>query len=258
MDLGLAEKKVLVTAASRGIGLAVARALAAEGARVAICARNEEGLKKAAEGIGPGTLAFPADLTKAGDVRRLVEGTVAGLGGLDILISNTGGPPPATFEEVREEEWKEAVDLTLMSAIRLAQASLPALKAARGTLLFLASVSIKQPVQNLILSNAPRSGLLGLNKTLATNLAPFGIRVNCLLPGFTWTDRVKILAERTAEAEGVTAESVHRRWEADIPLGRLASPEEIASVAVFLVSDRAAYMTGTTVQVDGGYVRSIL
>ncbi|MCU0723737.1 MAG: SDR family oxidoreductase, partial [Planctomycetes bacterium] len=173
--------------------------------------------------------------------------------------SNTGGPPRATFGEIPEEAWRAAVDLTLMSAVRLGQAALPHLeRSGSGRILFVASISIKQPVQGLILSNAPRSGLLGLAKTLANDLAPRGIRVNVLLPGFTWTDRVKDLARDTAQAQKTTEDEVRRRWEADIPMGRLARPEEIASVAAFLVSDAASYVTGAVLQADGGYVRTVV
>ncbi len=258
MDLGLAGKRALVTASSRGIGLAVARTLAAEGARVVLSSRNRETLDAAAKDCGPACLAVPADLTRAEDVERLVDEATEGLGGLDILVSNTGGPPRSFLLEADEAAWKHAVDLTLMSAVRLARRALPRLAEGGGALLFLASVSVKQPVPGLILSNAPRAGLLGLSRTLADAWAPRSVRINCLLPGFTWTDRVKALAGDIARAEGVPVEKVHGRWEADIPLGRLASPEEIASVASFLVSDRASYMTGCVVQADGGYVRTVL
>jgi 3-oxoacyl-[acyl-carrier protein] reductase len=259
MDLGLGGKRALVTGASKGIGLAVARALAGEGARTAVASRNAEALEEARALLGPEALAVPADLTDAESIRALLLDAVKGLGGLDILVSNTGGPPRADFEALDDEAWGAAVDLTLMSAIRLAREALPALKASgAGRILFVASVAVKQPVPGLVLSNAPRSGLLGLNKTLADELAPHGIRVNALLPGFTWTDRVKNLAADTARADGTDAETVRRRWEADIPLGRLAEPEEIAAVAAFLVSDRASYVTGTAVQVDGGFVRGVI
>jgi len=259
MDLGLKDRRALVTASSKGIGFGVARALAREGARVAMCARDATRLGQAASRIGRNAVALPADLTDPEAVDRLVADAASALGGLDILVSNTGSPPPSSFAENDDALWRDAVDLTLMSAIRLARAALPHLEASgSGRILFVASVSIKQPVAGLVLSNAPRSGLLGLSKTLASDLAPRGIRVNLLLPGFTWTDRVRILAETLAEREKVPVETIHRRWEADIPMGRLAEPDEIASVASFLVSDRASYVTGTAVQVDGGYVRSVL
>jgi 3-oxoacyl-[acyl-carrier protein] reductase len=259
MDLGLSGKKALVTAASRGIGLAVAKALAAEGAAVALCGRDEKRLEAAAAEVGPGTLALPADLTAPGDVARVVQQAASRLGGLDVLVANTGGPPRADFETLDDEAWAHAVDLVLLSAVRLARAAFLHLQASgAGRLLFLASVSIKQPVAGLVLSNAPRSGLLGLSKTLADAWAKKGVRVNLLLPGFTWTDRVRRLAEDQAAAEGVDPDAVRRRWEADIPMGRLAEPDEIARAAVFLVSDAASYVTGTALQVDGGYVRTVL
>jgi 3-oxoacyl-[acyl-carrier protein] reductase len=259
MDIGLSGRRALVTAASKGLGLAIAKTLAAEGARVAVASRSKENLERAAAAIGHGTLAIPADLTDAAQVRALVDRAAEALGGLDILVSNTGGPPRATFGEITEEAWRAAVDLTLMSAVRLGQAALPHLvKSGSGRILFVASISIKQPVQGLILSNAPRSGLLGLAKTLANDLAPRGIRVNVLLPGFTWTDRVKDLARDTAKAQKITEDEVRRRWEADIPMGRLARPEEIASVAAFLVSDAASYVTGAVLQADGGFIRTVM
>ncbi|MHC4779894.1 MAG: SDR family oxidoreductase [Planctomycetota bacterium] len=259
MDLGLRGKRALVTAASRGIGLAVARTLAEEGARVALCARHRPALEAAARSVGPETLCFPADLTRLDDIRELVREAVAGLGGLDILVSSTGGPPASSIEKASDDDFKDAVDLTLMSAVRLVRETLePLEESGSGRILLIASVSIKQPVAGLILSTAPRSGLLGLNKALAQELAPRGIRTNLLLPGFTWTQRVEDLAASMAASQGVGVEEIRERWERDIPMGRLARPDEIASVAAFLVSGRSSYVTGTALQVDGGYVRTVL
>lgn len=257
MELGLEGKRALVTAASRGIGLAIAKTLHSEGACVAICGRGRAALEKAGSEIGEGALAFEADLTSAADVERLIDSASSGMGGIDILVSNTGGPPRADFAGLSDEEWGAAIDLTLMSAIRLTRAALPHFeKAGGGVVLFVTSVSIRQPVEGLVLSNAPRSGILGLSKTLANEYAPRKTRFNCLLPGFTWTDRVRLLAEDTAKAKGRSVEEIRRAWEADIPMKRMADPSEIAAVAAFMVSDRASYLTGTAIQVDGGYIRT--
>jgi len=262
MDLGLKGKVALVAAASKGIGKAIALELAREGCRVAICARGKEGLERTADEIrqatGQPVLAIQADLTRAEDIQRLVKATVDEYGGIDILVTNAGGPPPGPFETLSDEEWYKSVDLNLMSAIRLIREALPHLRRSKaGRIITMTSVSVKQPIQGLILSNAVRMAVIGLTKTLSQELAPYGITVNSVCPGWTRTRRVEELLRARAEREGISVEEIEARITADIPLGRMARPEEIASVVVFLASEKASYVTGTAIQVDGGYVKGI-
>jgi 3-oxoacyl-[acyl-carrier protein] reductase len=262
MDLGLKDKVALVTAASKGLGKAVAMGLAREGARVAICARGEEALNATAQEIeaasGSEVLAVRADLTKAADIEQLVETTAQHFGRLDVLFTNAGGPPPARFTELTPEQWQEAVDLTLMSAVRLCYKVVPYMRRqGGGRIITSTSVSVKQPLDNLILSNSIRLAVIGLTKSLSNELAEDNILVNSVCPGWTRTERVEELLQARAAREGITVEEAFAGIEKDIPLGRMARPEEFANLVVFLASERASYITGAAIHVDGGFYKGV-
>jgi 3-oxoacyl-[acyl-carrier protein] reductase len=262
VDLGLADKVALVIAASGGLGRAVALRLAQEGARVAICARGEADLNAAAADIETETglcvLALPADVSDPAAADRLVEATVEQFGRLDILVINAGGPPPGQFLDLSPEDWDAAIQLTLMSAVRLCYAAAPVMKRqAAGSILAMTSVTVKQPLPNLILSNSLRLGVVGLIKTLADELAPFGVRVNAICPGWTRTARVEQLLRDRAERNASTPDREAARIAAAVPLGRMGTPEELAAVAAFLVSPAASYVTGVSLLVDGGMYRGV-
>jgi 3-oxoacyl-[acyl-carrier protein] reductase len=259
MDLGLAGKVALVTAASKGMGKACAMGLAAEGAKIVMCARTESDLKAAAEEVRARTkaevLAMPADVTRKDDVAALVERALKTFGGVDILVANAGGPPRGYFEDLTDEQWQGAFDISLMSVVRLVRGVLPSMKARRwGRILTIQSVSVKQPIPELLLSNAVRPGVAGLMKTLAGQLGKDGITVNTVCPGKIMTDR--FLGGQTLS--GLSREEFLARAVEDVPVRRIGTPEEFANVVVFLASERASYVTGVTVQVDGGLVRGLL
>jgi 3-oxoacyl-[acyl-carrier protein] reductase len=263
MDINLAGKRALVCAASRGLGRAVAMSLAREGAAVAICARTADALDRTAADIHQATgirvEAIAADVSRAADVDRLVHASADALGGLDILVTNTGGPPSGPFESFADQQWSASIDALLLSVVRLSRAAIPYMRAAGGgRIVHVTSVSVKQPVEGLVLSNTLRAAVTGLSKTLSNELARDGILVNCVAPGYTSTDRVIELADATARREGSTPEAVRARIEARIPLRRLATPEEFADAVVFLCSARASYITGTALQVDGGYTQGLV
>ncbi len=259
MDLGLAGKVALVTAASKGMGRACAMGLAAEGARVAMCARNEAELKAAADEVKARTkadvLAVRADVTKAAEVKALVNQVTQTFGAPEILIANCGGPPRGFFDEFDDAAWHGAVEVSLLSTVRLIREVLPGMRAKKwGRILTIQSVSVKQPLADLMLSNAVRPGVHGMMKTLALQLAADNILVNTLCPGRILTDRLL----GGLKASGLSREEYLARQSADIPMGRVGTAEEFASVAVFLASERASYVTGVAVQVDGGLVRGLL
>ena len=262
MDLGLRDKVALVTAASKGLGRAVAHRLAEEGAHVAICARGEEGLSRTAAEIeaqtGRPVLALPADLSDPAAADRLVEATVERFGRLDILVTNAGGPPPGKFLDLTPDDWEAAVQLTLMSAVRLCTAAVPVMKEqGAGVILAMTSVTVKQPLPNLVLSNSLRLGVSGLVKTLADELASSGIRVNAICPGWTRTARVDQLLRDRAERSASTPDQEAAKIAAAIPLGRMGTPAEFAKAAAFLVSSAASYVTGVSLLVDGGMYRGV-
>lgn len=263
MDLGLKGKVALVAAASQGLGRAVAEELGTEGASLILCARRENALTEVAESIGKKTgvsvICVPADLCVAEDIRRVVEKGVEKFGAIDILVTNGGGPPAGRFENFNRENWQQATDLILMSAIELTRLVLPAMKERRwGRILNITSIAVKQPVDNLILSNSLRAAVTGFARTIANEAGEFGVTVNNILPGYTLTERVEQLAQTVAEKESVSPEEIKRRWEQEIPMKRLGTPEEFAALAAFLVSERAGYITGSSIAVDGGWIRSLI
>jgi 3-oxoacyl-[acyl-carrier protein] reductase len=257
------ERCAIVCAASRGLGKASALALARDGARVAICARGRETLEAAAAEIraATGAVVVPivADVARAEDVERLVAQAAAALGAIDILVTNTGGPKSGPFESISDDEWLASIDSIVMSAVRLCRAVIPHMRErGGGRIIHVTSVSVKQPIDGLVLSNALRAAVTGLSRTLANELARDRILVNCIAPGYTATDRVVQLNEAAAKREGVAVQDVQARLERQIPLGRLGTPEEFGSAVAFLASPAASFITGTTLQVDGGYVKSLL
>jgi len=263
MDLGLRGKVAIVAAASSGLGRAVAEELAAEGASLVLCARGEERLRSVCEAIatasGVDVLPVPADVAALEDVHRLAKTALSKHGRVDILVNNNGGPPAGVFEEQGPGLWEDAFRLTLRSAVELTRAVLPAMKARRwGRILNVTSIAVKQPVDRLMLSNSLRAGVTGFARTLANEVAAFGITVNNLLPGFTKTERLEELASNISSNEGITEDAVYARWAAQIPAGRIGSPKEFAALAAFLASERASYITATSITVDGGWVRSLL
>lgn len=262
MDLQLHDKIALVTAASKGLGKAVALRLAQEGAHVAICARSEEHLARTAAEIGAQTgrqaLAIPADVSDPAAVDALVKATIERFGRIDILVINAGGPPPGQFLDLTPDHWEAATRLTLMSAVRLCYAVVPIMRQqGGGSILAMTSITVKQPLPNLILSNSLRLGVTGLVKTLADELAPLEIRANAICPGWTRTARVDQLLRDRAERNSTTPEEEATKIAAAIPLGRMGTPEEFAAAAAFLVSPVASYITGVSLLVDGGMYRGV-
>ena len=258
MDLGLKGKVALVTAASKGMGKACAMGFAAEGARVAICARNDAEIKAAADEIktkvGGEVLAMVADVTKAEDVKNLVARTTQTFGGVDVLVANCGGPPRGNLDEMTDQQWYGAFEVSLLSVVRLIREVLPSMRAKKwGRILTIQSVSVKQPVDGLLLSNAVRPGVAGLVKTLSADLGPDNITINAVCPGRILTDRFL----GGAKQSGLPVDEYVRRSSGDIPLGRIGTPEEFANVLIFLGSERASYVTGVSIQVDGGVVKGI-
>ncbi len=262
MDLKLSGKIALVTAASKGLGKATALQFVREGAKVAICARSEL-IDKAAVEIesetGQEVLAVRADVTQQEDIERLINATVEKFGGLDILVTNAGGPPAGTFDDIDLTAWEASVNLNLLSAVRLIKYALPHLRqSAAPAILTVTSSSPKQPAENLILSNSIRLAVIGLTKTLSRELGSDRIRVNSILPGWTYTERVEeLIAARTAKS-GKTKEAEIANVTATVPLGRMGTPEEFANVAVFLCSPAALFVNGVMLQVDGGLCQGAL
>lgn len=259
MNLGLEGKFALVTAATSGLGLATASSLAAEGALVAICGRDAERVAKAVDRLtrqgAEQPLGFVADVSDPGDLQRLFADVVERRGGLDILVSNAGGPPAGGFLALDEEKWDLAYQLTLQSVVRSVRLAVPLLRArGGGRILTIVSSSVKRPIPNLMLSNVFRPAVQGLCKSLSIELAGDNIQVNCLAPGRIHTERIDQLDAALAQKQGRSVDEVRARSVAEIPMGRLGDPDEFARAAAFLCSDAARYMTGSTVFVDGGAV----
>ncbi len=263
MDLGLKDKVALVAASSTGLGRAVAEELAAEGASLILCARDPATLAETAAAIadksGAHVLAVPADVTQVDQITRLVDSGAARFGRIDILITNAGGPPTGKFDQLTREQWEEAMRLTLFSAIELTRQVLPGMRQRRwGRILNITSIAVKQPIDSLMLSNSLRAGLTGFARTLANEVAAEGVTVNNIMPGYTRTERVEHLAQELGAREGISPAEFRARWEQEIPMRRLGEPSEFAALATFLVSERAGYITGTSIQIDGGWIRSLL
>lgn len=263
MDFGLRDRVAVVMGGSTGLGRAVAAELAREGARVAVVARNGERLRRTAEEIaretGAEVLPLAADVTEPEATDRVVREVVERWGTVHVALANAGGPPGTTYEGTGVEQVQRALELNLLSTVRLAKAVTPHMKEQRwGRFIAITSVSVKQPLAGLILSNTARAGVVGWVKTMATELAPFEITCNVVAPGFMRTGRVEDLANERAANEGRDAEEIMRETEKRIPAGRMGEPEELAAMVAFLASERAAYVTGATIQVDGGYVQGLL
>jgi 3-oxoacyl-[acyl-carrier protein] reductase len=262
MDLGLKDRVAIVAASSTGLGKAVALGLAREGAKLALCARTAKTLEETAAEIRAATgvevLARATDVTSEEDVRAFVGAVHQRFGRVDICVANSGGPPSKSFAETSIEEWRKSADLNLMSTVHLAKETLPLMQARRwGRFIAITSVSVKQPVDGLILSNSIRAGVSGLVKTLANEYGPHNILVNNVCPGFTATARLLELSSTLAAKQGVTPKEIEARWAAQAPLGRVGQPEEFANVVVFLASERASFVTGTSIAVDGGIVKGL-
>lgn len=260
MDLGLKDKIALVTASSKGLGRASALALAREGAKVAICARDSKTLKATADEIATTTgseiLAVPGDMTNSRDIERLVKETVKHFGGLHILVTNAGGPPAGYFMDFDDKQWQEAFNLTMMSNVRLIRAVVPHMqRAGWGRIINITSMTVKEPLDNLVLSNSIRTGVHGLAKTLSNQLAPYGITVNNVMPGSIHTDRIEQLAETTARKNEQTVDEAIAAMGLAIPMGRVGQPEEFGAVVAFLASEPARYVTGVSLPVDGGRIK---
>jgi len=243
MDLGLKDRVAIVASSSKGLGKAVALGLAAEGVKLALCARGAEELRRTASEIPTEVMAEVVDVTIETQVTRFVQTVLEKFGRIDICVTNAGGPPAKKFDDTSVEDWRSAVDLNFMSAVYFARAVLPHMKQRHwGRLIAISSVAVLQPVDGLILSNAARSAVRGLVKSLSNEYAPHNVLVNNVCPGYTATERLKNL-------------NVHP--EAQIPMGRVATPEEFANLVVFLASERASYITGVSIPVDGGWTRAL-
>jgi len=257
MNLGLKDCRAFIAGASRGLGKACAKSLADEGARVFVCSRDVAQIKRAAAEIrAVGCSA--ADVSRAAEVKRVVAEAIAALGGLDILVTNAGGPPTGPFEDTRDDAWDIAYALTLMSAVRLIHAALPALKASgRGRIVNLTGYGVKEPMTDLVVSDSVRASVTVMAKTIASDLAPFGITVNNIAPGPIMTDRLIAIHAARAKDLGITVDEQLRRFSETVPVRRIGQPEEIGDLCAYLCSLQAGYLTGQSIVVDGGITRAI-
>jgi 3-oxoacyl-[acyl-carrier protein] reductase len=266
MILGLENKVALVLASSKGLGFACAKGLYIEGANVVICSRSEANLKIAKQeierkkSINEKNSVFPivADLMYEEQIQNLVDKTMEEFGQIDILVHNAGGPPSAPISNITQEEWSNSIELNLRSFIRISELVIPIMQKQKqnsGRIIAITSVSVKQPLQNLVLSNTTRLGVVGYAKTLANEYAKDNILVNVVCPGPNLTDRMNDIIKKMSQDTGKSEAEVEKLWTDQIPLGRLGSPEEFANLVVFLASEKASYITGTVIQVDGGFVK---
>jgi len=264
MDLGLKGKIAIVAASSKGLGRATAETFAREGALVTVNGRDAATLAKTAQAIrdatGGDVIEVPGDMGNPADVQNLIDETVKQRGGLDILVCNAGGPPSGTFTSFPDDQpWLDAINLNLMSTLRLSRAAIPHLEArGGGSITNIVSISVKQPIGHLILSNTARTAVIGLAKSMSLEFAEKNIRINNICPGSTLTNRITSLAEKRAKESGRSMDDILADDAKAIPMGRLGEPQEFANVVVFFASPAAAYVTGVTVQVDGGAVKSLL
>ena len=263
MDLGIKGKNALVAASSKGLGRAVAEELAAEGANLVMCARSAEALDKTSREITANTgvkvLAVPTDLTDSSAVENLLDRAHKEVGNIDILVTNTGGPPPGPFESHSSDAWATAVHQNLYSVLNLTRGVLPAmLESGWGRIVNITSVAVKEPVDGLILSNSIRAAVTGFAKTLANEVAGKGVTVNNVMPGFTMTDRLESLAKSRSEQSGSTVDEVFSSMAQTIPMQRIGTPREFAALVGFLASERASYITGVSIPVDGGVVKGLI
>jgi 3-oxoacyl-[acyl-carrier protein] reductase len=262
MELGLSGRVAMVAAASKGIGKAVALGLAEEGCRVSICARNPDSLEAARldleSYIGPNDVfALPADVSNPEDLKRWFDRTLERFGTLDVLVTNTGGPPAAKFMALTDEQWTAGVESTLMNIVRLCRMAIPVMEEKGwGRIIHITSLVAKHPSDDLTISTTLRTGISALTRTLSNQVAGSGILVNAVLPGNTLTDRQTHLANVRAKAQSITPEEAMAQVEAAIPLGRMAEAREIADAVVYLASERASYITGVSLLVDGGVAQS--
>jgi 3-oxoacyl-[acyl-carrier protein] reductase len=263
VDLGLKNKVALEAGGSMGLGLAVAKMLSKEGARVAICALDDPYLPQAREEIiretGGEVIAVPTDVTDAEQAKNFVRSAMDHYGTLDILVNNAGGPPSKPFFDIDDKLWEFGFRLNLLSTILMTREAVPVMKAKRwGRIINMTSISVKQPIDGLILSNTIRSGVIGFAKSLSNELAPFNITVNSVCPGYTMTERVREVSRAVAAREGTTPDAIIKKWETEIPMGRLGKPEELAGLVAFLASEIAGFITGAAIQIDGGYYKGIM
>jgi len=263
MDLGLKDKTAIVCGASQGLGRACAESLAAEGVKILMCSRNFDRIFQAARSIaeacGTTVIPFAADLTVTDTPKKLVHEALSKFGKIDILINNAGGPPPGTFDELDDRAWEDAFRLTLMSAVRMTREVLPVMTGnGWGRIINLASISVKQPIPNLLLSNSLRSAVVGMAKTVADQVASKGVLVNTIATGSFDTERLRSVIRGQSKNSGLTEQEAEAKYAASIPLGRIGRPEELAWLVTFLASERASYITGTTILVDGGAYKGMM
>jgi 3-oxoacyl-[acyl-carrier protein] reductase len=262
MDFGLKGRVALVTGASSGIGKAIALAFAAEGVRLAIASRSQERLKAASEEIRPvagvAPLLIRCDVTSEEEIRSMIAKANSELGKIDILVCNAGGPPSGNFESFSSDDWDNAFKLNLKSTVNLCKVVVPTMKTRKwGRIINITSIAALQPADNLMLSNSVRAGVHGFTKSLSNEVASFGITVNCICPGYTRTERLNELAEQISKSKRTSVKDVYADWQKAIPMDRLADPMELGYLAAFLASERAAYITGVAINIDGGFIKSI-
>lgn len=263
MDLGLKGKVAFVGGGSKGLGKAIATELSMEGAKVAICARENPELPKAAEEIraltGGEIIAIPADLTVSEQARGFIQKGLEYFGTVDILVNNAGGPPDRKFLEIDEDMWNHGFRLNLMSTVTMTREAVPVMmKKKWGRIINVTSVSVKQPIEGLMLSNTFRIGVVGFAKTLSSELASYNITVNNVCPSYTMTLRIQKLSDEVARKQGTTPEAVISQWESQIPMGRFGKPEEVSALVAFLASERAGFITGDSIQIDGGWYKGVM